>query len=245
MERFTAWVASQGQKSLSILFTPWGEALGHRYYKQALVELSRLPQVRRVSIQTNLSAPVKDLQEACKETLALWTTFHPGEVPMSRFLSKCSALHVMGLRFSVGIVGLKEHLDHMEQLRRELPAQVYLWVNAYKREPHYYQPADLDRIRRVDPHFDHNNTRYPSLARPCAAGQTHFTVDGLGEVRSCHFVSQIMGNIYRDDMAQILSPRLCPVETCGCYIGYIHRPELEQEKLYGHDLLARIPAGWG
>ena len=42
------------------------------------------------------------------------------------------------MRFSVGVVGLKEHFGEIEALRRELPPDVYLWVNAYKREPDYY-----------------------------------------------------------------------------------------------------------
>ncbi|MBY0459784.1 MAG: hypothetical protein K2V38_20890, partial [Gemmataceae bacterium] len=38
-----------------------------------------------------------------------------------------------GVRFSVGVVGLSEHLDEIRALRAELPPEVYLWVNAYKR----------------------------------------------------------------------------------------------------------------
>ena len=245
VEQFVDWVASQRGQSISILFTPWGEALGHRYYRRALIRLSLLPQVQRVCIQTNLSAPLSDFERACKQSLALWTTYHPTQTARSKFVAKCQELLNLGVRFSVGIVGLKEHFQEMEQLRKELPASIYLWVNAYKRDVNYYGSEDLERIQTVDPHFFLNNRRYPSEGRACGAGESHFTIDGAGNLRRCHFVSEVLANIYKDDWQSVLSPRLCPQETCGCYIGYIHRPQLYLEELYGDDLLARIPVNSG
>ena len=55
LERFVTWAADQNDLKLSILFTPWGEALTRRWYQQALSELSQLPQIEKVAIQTNLS----------------------------------------------------------------------------------------------------------------------------------------------------------------------------------------------
>ncbi len=239
VERFVEWVSLRKEK-LSLLFTPWGEALGHRYYRNALVRLSRMPAVHRVSIQTNLSAPVDSLAEADTESLSLWTTYHPGEVSRARFLARCRELDRLGIRYSVGVVGMQEHLAEIEALRSELSPQVYLWVNAYKREEAYYSPPELERLSRVDPHFALNNQRYPSLGKSCAAGQTHFTVDGTGRVRRCHFVGEALGNIYSDDPQNFLAPRLCPNHSCGCYIGYIHLRELDLRKVYGDDLLGRI-----
>lgn len=244
LERFVAWVAACNDVEMSLLFTPWGEALVHRYYRQALVELSRLKSVRRVCIQTNLSAPVDDLDRADKKSLTLWATYHPGEVRRSRFVARCRRLQELGIRYSVGVVGMKEHLEELEALRRELPREVYLWVNAYKRVADYYESDDLRRIRNVDPHFDLNNQRYASLGRSCKAGSTHFTVDGAGDMRRCHFVGAVLGNIYRPGWLETLKPRFCPVESCGCYIGYIHLPELGLENLYGNELLGRIPREW-
>lgn len=241
VERFVDWVCRQTDREMSILFTPWGEALGHRYYRKALVQLSQLSQVGKVCIQTNLSAPLSDFEGACKKTLALWATYHPSQISRSKFVDKCQELTRLGVRFSVGIVGLREHFDEMELLRQELPSSVYLWVNAYKRQPKYYHERELLRIQAVDPHFYLNNRRYPSEGRWCRAGESHFTVDGDGDLRRCHFVSEVLANIYEEGWASALSPRRCPQMTCGCYIGYIHRPELELERLYGEDLLARIP----
>ena len=63
-------------------------------------------------------------------TAAFWVTYHPTQVTRERFLGKCAELTRLGARFSVGIVGLPEHLDDARHLRKELPDNVYLWVNA-------------------------------------------------------------------------------------------------------------------
>lgn len=244
VERFVSWVEGCGTP-MAILFTPWGEALGHRYYRRALVALSRLTHVRRVCIQTNLSAPLQDLAGARLESLRLWATYHPGQVCRARFLRQCRLLREMGVIFSVGLVGVLEHLDEMESLRAELDPEIYLWVNAYKRGVDYYPQPALSRIRAVDPLFDLNNRRYASLGQACRAGQTHFTVDGSGDVRRCHFVGEVLANLYDGSLQRALRPRRCPVEQCGCYIGYIHLPELALEQIYGEDLLARIPFATG
>ena len=243
LDRFVQWVARQ-RNSMGILFTPWGEALIHSYYRRAIIHLSRLPNVTRVSIQTNLSAPVEDLSHGNIERIALWTTFHPSQTTIPRFVSRCQDLDRAGLRYSVGVVGLRENFGALDELRRLLPRDVYLWINAYKRQAEYYTEADLQRLLAVDPYFHWNLQRYPSSGKPCAAGETTFTVDGDGNVRRCHFIDAVIGNIYHDDWQQSLKRRLCSSAACGCHIGYIHRPELQLDQLFGPGLLERIPSVW-
>ena len=243
--RFVHWACQVGEAEMSVLFTPWGEALGHRYYRAALVKLSHLPHLRRVAIQTNLSAPLGDLAAACPQTLTLWATYHPGEVTRSRFLDRCRTVEAMGLSFSVGVVGMLEHLDEIEALRAELSPDIYLWVNAYKRVENYYSDQALSQIKAVDPYFGLNSKRHPSSGAECRAGETHFTVDGAGDVRRCHFVGDVLGNLYsQEGLPTFLRSRSCPMATCGCYIGYIHQPALKLDGLYGENRLGRIPEGW-
>ena len=54
LDRFVAWVSSRASDNISILFTPWGEALIRKRYQQALVRLTNMPHVRKAVIQTNL-----------------------------------------------------------------------------------------------------------------------------------------------------------------------------------------------
>lgn len=244
LNRFADWVEEQGNKTIRILITPWGEALGHAYYRRALVRLSRMPNVRRVSIQTNLSAPVCDLADARLDSLALWTTYHPGQTTLARFAAKSGALRQAGVRHSVGCVGLREHLDAIEALRGSIDPGVYVWVNAYKRWADYYSPEEERRLTSVDPYFHWNLQRHPSLGKPCAAGHTVFAVDGDGNARRCHFVPETIGNIYHGDFSECLKPRNCVARDCGCHIGYIHLRGLGLESLYADGLMERIPEIW-
>lgn len=139
--------------------------------------------------------------------------------------------------------GLREHLDGIEALRAELPPHVYLWVNAFQRVAGYATEAERDRIRAVDPRFD-DNRAHASLGRACRAGHTHFTVDGDGAVRRCHFVEgEVLGNLYDGDLDRLLRPRTCPNATCRCHIGYVHLENIDLYRAYGDGLMARIPEG--
>lgn len=243
LTRFAAWVAGQDQR-IGILITPWGEALGHRYYRRKMVELSHLPNVYRIAVQTNLSAPLDDFENANRATLALWATFHPSQTTLARFLTRCRELDRTGIRYSVGVVGLRENFEAIEELRQALRPEVYLWINAFKRQPDFYRPDEIARLLAVDPYFHWNLPHYASGGMSCRAGDATFTVDGNGDVRRCHFVDGVIGNIYKRDVRECLKPRLCTAQTCGCHIGYVHRPQLALNELYGSGLLERIPSRW-
>ena len=148
--------------------------------------LSNLPHVDRVAIQTNLAGRLDWVERCDKARLALWATFHPSQVERAEFVARCRELDRRGVRFSVGIVGLKEHLGEAEALRRELPPHVYLWINAYKRVPDYYNAHELQQFAAVDPLFPINNQRHPSRGQACRCGHTVISVDGDGTARRCH-----------------------------------------------------------
>jgi MoaA/NifB/PqqE/SkfB family radical SAM enzyme len=242
LERFESWVERQRELDLGIFFTPWGEALIRRRYQDAIVRLTSLPHVRKVAIQTNLSCRL-DWTERCDKTrLGLWATFHPSQTCRAAFVAKCRELVERGVRFSVGVVGLHEHTSEIEALRQELPAEVYLWINAFKRRDDYYSLADVERLAGIDPLFPLNTLRHPSAGEPCRAGESVISVDGDGTMRRCHFVKTPIGNLYDRDWAAALQERLCTAATCGCHIGYVHMDRLGQGAVYGAGILERIPA---
>lgn len=241
LERFVAWVEAQTPREIGVLFTPWGEALGHRAYRDALLRLGGMPHVKRAAIQTNLACSMAWLTAADRETIALWCTFHPTETTVDRFASKIHTLTRMGIRHSVGVVGIKEHFPLIEELRSALPGKTYLWVNAFKKNPRYYQQEHLDFLTAIDPHFPVNLRQHPSRGKSCRAGDTSFTVDGDGTARRCHFIQTPLGNIHDPDFESRLSSRPCTNAVCGCHIGYVHLDELELDKVYGEGLLERIP----
>ncbi|MCC4588599.1 STM4011 family radical SAM protein [Xanthomonas sp. NCPPB 1067] len=242
LARFVAWARVQ-TRPLSILFTPWGEGLVRRHYREAMVQLSQLPQLRRVAIQTNLCVGLRWLEHANLDRLALWCTYHPGQVTRAAFLQRCQALHQRGVRHSVGMVAAHAHLDEIDALRAALPKTTPMWLNAFDPRPaDYYTPEQVRRLTRIDPHFVYNLDPPPSFGQPCLTGESVVSVDGDGNVRRCHFVATPLGNLYDGSFAAQLRPRSCPNARCDCYIGYAHRPDLPIQADFAGGVLERVPA---
>ncbi|MER6157046.1 STM4011 family radical SAM protein [Streptomyces sp. NPDC001868] len=239
LDRFTTWAREQTGDRLSVLFTPWGEGLVRSWYRRALVDLSHEPHIDRVAIQTNLSCRTEWLAEADADTVALWCTYHPGQTPYERFLDKTRRLAGMGIRFSVGIVGLPEHLEHARRLRGELPEQVYLWVNAA--DGHTYTDEEAAVWGEIDPLFHFSRRPHDSAGRACRTGSTVVSVDGEGTVRRCHFVRAELGNLYDGSFRTALAPRPCPLAVCDCHIGYVHLETLPLYDVFAGGVLERVP----
>lgn len=234
LARFTDWVATRPTEDrLKILFTPWGEALIRRPYREAMIRLSHAPQVGRVAIQTNLSCSTSWMRDLNRETASFWCSYHPGETPRAAFLRACREMAEMGVKFCVGIVGRRDHLAEARRLKADLPEGVYLWVNAYKDEgPDHEDAESLAGWREIDPLYDLNRHRYPSLGLACGAGETAISVNGAGEVRPCHFIGEVLGNLYERPLEEILAPRLCPKASCSCHIGYVHLKAPKLDRLF-------------
>ncbi len=247
LERFERWSLEQwptlgaghGDR-LSIFFTPWGEALIRSWYQKAIIRLTQTSHIKKVAIQTNLSCRLDWIDHCDPTRLGLWCTFHPSQTSRSQFLSQCRILDANRIRYSVGAVGLKEDLSEIKALRQELPAAVYLWINAFKRQPGYYTETDIQHCEQLDPLFRINATYHASRGRPCRTGASVISVDGNGEVTRCHFVKDRIGNLYDQDFSEALRERLCPNDTCGCHIGYVHLDHLNLETVFGDGLLERI-----
>ena len=239
--RFTGWVSRQ-QRAIGVLFTPWGEALVRRHYRAAMQQLAGLPHVRQVALQTNLAGPLTWLEGMPGlEKIGLWCTYHPGQTTLARFVERCAQLDAMGVRYSVGVVALHEHYDAIAALRAALPEHVYLWLNAYdRRGPGYYSTEDLAWLDAIDPWFRHHRRPAPSRGKGCHAGEASLSVDGDGELTRCHFVPERLGNLYQDDLADLLQERSCPRFKCDCYIGYAQRKDLPFQAVFGEGVLARI-----
>ncbi|MQY30522.1 STM4011 family radical SAM protein [Nocardia aurantia] len=239
LDRFASWATEQHDDRLSLLFTPWGEGLVRSWYRHTLVRLSRLPHIRRVAIQTNLSCRTDWLAEADPDTLALWCTYHPGQTSYERFAGKCADLTRRGIRFSVGVVGLPEHLDAARRLRADLPGHVYLWVNA----PEGQQLSDTEAAAwtELDPLFDYSRYPHSSAGMPCRTGESVISVDGAGTVRRCHFVRTELGNLYDNSYRANLRPRACPKDLCDCHIGYVHLESLPLYDVFAGGVLERVP----
>jgi hypothetical protein len=244
LRRFVDWVVRNPDgDQISVLFTPWGEGLTRSWYRDALVELANLEQVTRVAIQTNLAGRLDWLADADRRTVALWATYHPGQVRRETFLQRCGRLRVLGVRHSVGVVGLPAHLDEARALRAALPDEVYLWVNAADGQ-HYTAVEEADWTA-IDPLFGYSVRPHASAGAQCRAGESVISVRGDGTVRRCHFVDTPLGNLYDGSYRAALRPRPCPNVACDCHIGYVHLKTLPLYEVFADGVLERIPARSG
>ncbi|NQX67653.1 STM4011 family radical SAM protein [Paenibacillus alba] len=239
---FVNWVKDQEQEGhrLSLFFNPYGEGLTHRWYREAMIELSHMAHVDKVAIQTNLSAKLDWTDDLNPHKAAFWASYHPGQTEEAKFLQQCLALHKRAIPFSVGSVGVRSAFAALSSLRRILPADVYMWVNAFKDHKNYYTDDDIDFLTRLDPHFNRNAVDYESFGRDCLAGEDVFYVQGAGLVKRCYKDRSVIGHLYRDGLTALSAKRACRMSICDCYIGYIHMPELELQSVYGSRLLERI-----
>lgn len=240
LERFIGWAAERCVDRLSVFFTPWGEALVRRWYQDGVARLSRMPQVRKVAIQTNLSCRLDWLAHCERSKLGLWCTFHPSQTSRQTFLMQCRELDRQQVPYSVGAVGLKEDLAEITSLRAELSPDVYMWINAYKSQPDYYTEEDARQFECIDPLFRTNNQYHASLGRSCRTGASVVSVDGEGNLHRCHFIKQQIGNLYHPGFEQYLCERPCTNETCGCHIGYVNLDHLQLGTVFGGGILERI-----
>ncbi|WP_270170773.1 STM4011 family radical SAM protein [Paenibacillus sp. SYP-B4298] len=243
LSRFMAWIREQGKAGheLSIFFNPYGEALVHRWYKTAMIELSHMPHIRKVAVQTNLSVKLDWCAELNRDKAAFWATYHPGETSEERFLGQCMQLYRRGVRFSVGSVGLRGSFESIRSLRNKLPEDVYLWINAFKDRGNRYTPEEIAELEQIDPLVQLNVPDYASKGLACRAGEEVFYVLGTGQVKRCYQDRKVIGNLYRDGLEGLSQPRPCGMSRCGCYIGYIHMPSLGMDAVYGEGLLERDP----
>ena len=241
LARFVEWVVHRpADDQIAVFFTPWGEALTRRWYREAMIDLSHAAQVTKVAVQTNLACQLEWLKDCHLDRVGLWCTYHPSQTSLHEFIQQCRQLDQLHVSYSVGVVGLKENFGDIEALRCQLAPDIYLWVNAYKDKADYYSDQDVTLLEQIDPLFPLNNTRHPSLGRACRTGESVISVDGDGNVRRCHFIKTVLGNLYSDSLEQLLAPRLCTNQTCGCHIGYVHLEELQLDGVFGDGLLERV-----
>lgn len=245
LRRLSAWLRAESTHRWRILLTPWGEALVRAWYREAIAELTHVPHVDSVAVQSNISRGLDWLFECRTDRLSFWATYHPTEVDRVAFLRKVEAVLKSGAAISVGVVGVPDFAEEIASLRRELPAEVYLWINAQQPRRRPYTPEEVAFFSNIDPQFELTASRHRSFGEPCCTGEEVFTVDGEGAMRRCHFVEEIIGNIYEPGWESALKPRACPNRFCNCYLGLSHLKPLGLERTFGGGVLERMLPGPG
>ena len=163
--RFVDWARAQpATDQLGVLVTPWGEALIRRWYQDGLAELSRLPQITRAAVQTNLSAPLDWI--AAADPIAPRAVVHATtrRGPRSRRSSPRAATARRRRRAATASASSASASITPRPRARcapPLPAEIYVWINAVKAIA--YAADEIAAWQAIDPLFALN---LPALAEP-------------------------------------------------------------------------------
>ncbi|MDO4168082.1 MAG: STM4011 family radical SAM protein [Eubacteriales bacterium] len=216
-------------KPLAVLIVPYGEALVHAYYWEALGIMSQMRHVDAVGCQTNLSFPVDQMLERYRQNggeldkLRLWCTFHPSMTTCDDFLAQCHRLHRAGIRFSAGAVGDPANLSRIQQVRDGLPGEIYLWINRMDGLGRPYTQSEKKAFLRLDPCFDLELSHVPADIRHCG-GQIFVHPDG--HVSRCNLTQEY---------------EICNKRECQCFLAYCNRSDIYGLRVFGSYPAFRIP----
>jgi len=228
-------------RDLSVMFVPRGEALIHSYYWEAMANLCSNKNIRMVGCQTNLSFTVQSfaLKVAdCHKKVGLWCSFHPSQVRVNDFIAQCDELRKNGILFCVGAVGDPHNLDILTDLRKQLPDDVYFWINSSKRHCAEYTPKEISAFTSIDPLFSLETTHIQSDSTMCSAGRTSLFVEADGGAYACNLSRVRLGNIYNGNKLNLRN--VCISKECSCYLAYANRTDIPALSVFGENVAFRL-----
>ena len=173
----------------ALMVAPYGEALIHSWYWEGLARLSALPQTDAAGAQTNLSFSVKKAlkdyirEDGIQEKLRLWATFHPEMTSAADFAEKCRQIRSEGISICAGAVGVPENLPLIRLLRKELPEEIYLWVNRMDGMRRAYTPEERNAFLEIDPYFERELLPTPADVTKCHG---RLFAEGDGRLHICN-----------------------------------------------------------
>ncbi len=167
LARFVAWVAARGPRRIARgLLHAVGRGSRAPWYREALARLSRLPRVDAGGDPDEpLRAARRGSRARTRPRLALWCDLPPRAGRRGRASSPACPTSARAASPSrAESSGSERFVGEIEALRRALPPDVYLWVNAYKgRWDEGYADAEIAQLlEAIDPHF----SAQPAVAAP-------------------------------------------------------------------------------
>lgn len=235
-ERAAAWHIH------ALLVAPHGEALLHPWYWEGLARLSALDVMEAVGAQTNLSFPAHHSLALFRRAggdvhrLRLWATFHPEMISAQQFAGKCIQIRQAGIMLCAGAVGAPENIDRIQELRRLLPREIYLWINRMNPPRSPYTKEEISAFLDIDPYFFRELTYPPGEPAKCRG---RLFVEGDGRLRACN-IAEPFEERWSQWRGQSFAPS-CSRKKCSCYLAYGGQKDFMNRILFGDYPIFRIP----
>ena len=193
--RFVSYMRENKEAGGAVQIVPYGEALIHPYYWEALAALSRSGRIDAVGAQSNFSFPVEKMLSVYEE----WG----------------GAREKLRLTFCAGAVGVPENISAIQKLRELLPDEIYLWINRMDGLKRSYTEEEKQAFLAIDPYFSRELLRHRADDSRCTDS---VFVEADGTVKGCVLCHRGFGNLYEGgaDKADFA----CARKECGCYMAY-------------------------
>lgn len=229
-------------RPISLMITPFGEALIHPYYQEALAYLTTLPQVRAVGCQTNLSLYLPSFLALIAQyrgdlrKLRLWCSYHPSMVKEESFFAACSILSEAAVPHCVGAVAIAENIVVLKKLKKHLSNDIYFWLNKLDGLRRSYTMEEIEGFLAIDPLFMAQLKRRGRKENLCEGGRRSIFVESNGDYFACNISKVLLGNIYIDGE----NAWACQSKRCSCYLAYVNQFEDEEAYWFGSEKYFRI-----
>lgn len=243
-DRFSEKIKTDSTHDLTVMITPYGEAMIHEYYQNGLIDLAKLQHIKGVGIQTNLSFSTEIFIEKInqaqinKKKLKIWASYHPSMVDAEVFAAKANRLEQY-VDISVGMVAVPEDLESISELKKHLSPSIYLWLNGQSRRKSHYTEQAKCLLKQIDPFFDFELNRIGNETALCTAAKESILVEANGKIFPCHMINTYIGNYYKEMPAG--DSFICDRSYCDCFLSYSQLNLNSFDNFFGANKRFRIP----
>lgn len=242
---FIAAIEQWKGEPLQLFIIPYGEALIHRYYRKGIMHLAALPQVVGISCQTNLSFPARQWLDEMRMTptaiskIKLWGSFHPEMTSVEKFVRQVHIFYRAGMQLCAGAVGNPSAKAVLNDLRKALLPDIYLFINAMQGLRPPLSREDISFFSQLDNLFEYDLKNALAQWDVCAGGRSNCFVDWKGDMYACPRSRVKIGNFYQGERA-IVTPS-CKRKVCDCYLAYSNLNNHPLHRIMGEGAFWRIP----
>lgn len=211
-------------KRLSLVITGGEPMIDRNNTVQFLRELSAMPTVECIRIDTNASWDPDAFEKIDLSKIILMCTYHPGQVSKERFMGRIDRLLDAG--FKVGMVNYvmnKENFPMYERVKKQLATRgIPLHPNPLWDAKGQYSAEDLSLLKEELPELDYMyRTRIASPhQRRCLFPALGYEMDQIGNIHvGCH--SGVSGNFFNNKLPGLFAGAVpCPHHSCVCLDKY-------------------------
>jgi MoaA/NifB/PqqE/SkfB family radical SAM enzyme len=211
-----------------------GEPFATRGFLETIIPgLAKLP--HRVSVLTNLSAPLKSLRRFVDlvgdKLHVISASLHLEFTTADEFISKAAQLRAW-LRpetsLVINSVLVPGKLEELPEIRARIEAAGLRYFPQWMKTKHGtydYSPGDLVQVRRLTgeaPTPREANLAPSYKGRNCYAGVEYLVLEQNGDAWTCRtakrFRQGFLGNVLQGGVTRLLAPSPCPYEICPCTV---------------------------